>query len=105
MFVKAIADLIRDRDAPTASAPGSAKKNYTEALSHGISSILAEELRKLGLADSKAPTSGRDKSFMGGYGPKGVDVYLSSDNLPAELHAETYPQRLVDAFNRRNPFY
>lgn len=25
--------------------------------------------------------------------------------LPTELHANNYPQRLLDSFNRRNPFY
>ncbi|NCA70426.1 MAG: hypothetical protein EOM91_10000 [Sphingobacteriia bacterium] len=30
---------------------------------------------------------------------------LAPAGVPAELHAECYAQRLVDAFNRRNPFY
>ena len=214
-FIESLADLIRNRDKPGEGASGGVKKNYTEALSHAISGLLARELRDLGLAGTLAPESGRDKSFMGGYGPKGVDVYLSDEKhgllltsgvkglifdprknlknryrdmvmealelhrrfpyaicghlfflgrtesalaskkfgtvlgeaavlmsgiakrrlptdapelyeeigivlfdpgdadsldlapeaVPPELHAVTYPQRLVDAFNRRNPFY
>lgn len=210
-----LAELIRKRDKPAEDAGGGTKKNYTEALSHAISGLLAEELRSLGLAGTLAPESGHDRSFMGGYGPKGVDVYLSDEkhgllltsgvkglifdprknlknryrdmvmealelhrrfpyavcghlfflgrtesalpskkfgtvlgeaavlmsgiahrrlptdapelyeeigialfdpgdpdslqlapsSLPPELHAASYPQRLVDAFNRRNPFY
>ena len=78
-FIDALADLIRERDKPPGDAPGGVKKNYTEALSHAISKALAGELRDLGLTATKAGESGRDKSFMGGYGPKGVDVYLSDE--------------------------
>jgi hypothetical protein len=70
----AFADIIAQRDPPNAGASGADRKNYTEALSHQISRILAQELRDLGLTGTIAPTSGRDKSFMGGYGTKGVDV-------------------------------
>jgi len=73
------ADIIRQRDPPKASASGADKKNYTEALSHQISRALSQELRDLGLIGAVAPTGGRDKTFMGGYGPKGVDVYLSDE--------------------------
>ncbi|MBK1699539.1 hypothetical protein [Thiococcus pfennigii] len=214
-FGAALAEVIRGRDMPADTASGGSKKNYTEALSHQIARLLAEDLRDRGLVHVQAPTSGRDKSFMGGYGPKGVDVYLSDEKhgllltsgvkglifdprknlknryrdmvmealelhrrfpyaicghlffigrtesglpsrkfgtvlgeaavlmagiaqrrlptdapelyeeigiclfdpgdpesidlapsaVPSELHAESYPQRLVDAFNRRNPFY
>ena len=74
----ALSDLIRNRERPPVDAAGSTKKNYTEALSHQISRVLAAELRDLGLGGVRAPT-GADKSFMGGYGPKGVDVYLSDE--------------------------
>jgi hypothetical protein len=139
-FAASLAELIRGRDRPNADAPGAAKKNYTEALSHEISRILAGTLNELGLEHARAPSGNRDKSFMGGYGTKGVDVYLSDERhgllltsgvkglvfdprknlknryrdmvlelaparIPESLHAATYPQRLVDAFNRRNPFY
>lgn len=78
-FAEGLAELIRRRDRPAGDASGGVKKNYTEALSHAISGLLARELRNLGLPGTHAPESGRDKSFMGGYGPKGVDVYLSDE--------------------------
>jgi len=78
-LTESLADLIRNRAKPSDDASGGVKKNYTEALSHAISRLLARELRDLGLAGTLAPESGRDKSFMGGYGPKGVDVYLSDE--------------------------
>jgi hypothetical protein len=59
IFAAEVAALIGSRLKPADDAAGGLKKNYTEALSHDISRILAA----------------------------------------------TYPQRLVDAFNRRNPFY
>jgi hypothetical protein len=62
-----------------ATASGGDKKNYTEALSHAFARALAEEVRAAGLARVRAPMSRRDKSFMGGYGPKGVDVYPSDE--------------------------
>lgn len=37
-------DLIRSHPIPPTGAAGGAKKNYTEALSHHISTILAAEL-------------------------------------------------------------
>jgi len=78
-FGDSLRELIRTREKPGPDAPGGVKKNYTEALSHQISLILAESLRALGLSGTRAPTGGRDRSFMGGYGPKGVDVYLSDE--------------------------
>ena len=78
-FDAALKDLIRVQERPPPGASGGVKKNYTESLSHQISAILAQQLRELGLEHVCAPTSGRDKSFMGGYGPKGVDVYLSDE--------------------------
>ena len=73
------ADLIRQRTPPAADASGGEKKNYTEALSHQISRVLAQEIRGLGLDGAVAPSGVWDKSFMGGYGTKGVDVYLSDE--------------------------
>jgi len=78
-FDVALGELIRDRAKPPSDAAGGVKKNYTEALSHDISRALATVLRELGLSEVRAPTGGRDKSFMGGYGTKGVDVYLSDE--------------------------
>lgn len=64
---------------PGRDASGGDKKNYTEALSHRISEIVADELKTQGLTNIRAPGKGRDKQFMGGYGTKGVDVYLSDE--------------------------
>ena len=60
-------------------ASGADKKNHTERLSHRFSAIIARHLGQAGLQDVKAPSGGPDKSFVGGYGPKGVDVYLSDE--------------------------
>ena len=65
--------------APGPNATGADKKNYTEALSHSISAVVAAELKNKGLAKVCAPGRGRDKQFMGGYGTKGVDVFLSDE--------------------------
>jgi hypothetical protein len=78
-FAAKLADEIRSHAAPAPTASGGDKKNYTEALSHAFARKLAEEVRAAGLAGVRAPMSGRDKSFMGGYGPKGVDVYPSDE--------------------------
>jgi len=64
---------------PPDSASGGDKKNYTEALSHSICDAIAAELKAHGLGGVLAPGKGRDKQFMGGYGTKGVDVYLSDE--------------------------
>ena len=72
-------DLIAQIPPPTPSERGPGKKNYTEKFSHGLSDIIASELRALGLDRVKFPLRGRDKQFMGGYGTKGVDVYLADD--------------------------
>ena len=69
-IVAAIADVAP----PGRDASGGDKKNYTEALSHRISEITAEELELRGFKGVRAPGRGRDKQFMGGYGTKGVDV-------------------------------
>jgi hypothetical protein len=78
-FGEKVGDEIRSHIAPAPDASGGAKKNYTEGMSHGLSRVLAEEMRAAGLAGVRAPSTGRDRSFMGGYGPKGVDVYLADE--------------------------
>lgn len=78
-LARSLADAIQQQPAPPADAAGGLKKNYTEAMSHRVSRILAHSLQDLGLAEAKAPVGARDKSFMGGYGTKGVDVYLSDE--------------------------
>lgn len=75
-----IANLVATTPPPGSSASGGEKKNYTEALSHKFSDVLKDELQFLGLSKVVAPGRGqRDKQFMGGYGTKGVDVYLSDE--------------------------
>ena len=57
---------------------GAGKKNYTERVSSLLTEIVAGQLRDLGLKNARAPR-GRDKQFMGGYGTKGVDAYVSDE--------------------------
>lgn len=71
--------VVQSVPAPPREAAGADKKNYTEALSHQISTAVAEELTAKGLSGVRSPGRGRDKQFMGGYGSKGVDVYLSDE--------------------------
>lgn len=73
-----ISGLLREI-APPDLRNGSGKKNYTEAVSHRLAERVAGRLRDLGLAGTKSPQGQRDKQFMGGYGSKGVDVYLSDE--------------------------
>lgn len=71
-------DLIDHVDPPS-SDEQAGKKNYTERMSHRISDLVAGEIRDMGLTETRAPGSGHDRQFMGGYGTKGVDVYLSDE--------------------------
>lgn len=71
-----LADLIGARPKPEPGASGGLKKNYTEALSHEISRLLAATLNDLGLTAARAPANQHDKTFMGGYGPKGCRCLL-----------------------------
>ncbi len=74
-----ITAAVRAEPAPPDGAGRSAKKNYTEALSYKFSAAVAAELMVKGLDKVCAPRRGPDKQFMGGYGTKGVDVYLSDE--------------------------
>lgn len=65
-------------DVPMPNAGRARRKNYTEQVSQALSELMAAELARLGLVGARAPR-GRDKQFMGGYGTKGVDVYLSDE--------------------------
>lgn len=69
-FASSLATLVGSHQRPADTASGGDKKNCTEALSHQISRLLANELRELGIEGAQAPTSGRDRSFMGGYGTR-----------------------------------
>ena len=73
-----IGDALRQLDAPPSATGRVRKKNYTELASRYITDAVAECLRELGLPGATAPR-GRDKQFMGGYGTKGVDAYLSDE--------------------------
>jgi hypothetical protein len=70
--------LIATLDSPPPGAPRPTKKNYTEKISQHLTDLIAANLRALGLRGIQAPR-GRDKQFMGGYGTKGVDAYLSDE--------------------------
>lgn len=70
--------VIADVEAPAEGAVRAPKKNYTEKLSQRFTDVVAERLRELGLPGVRTPR-GRDKQFMGGYGTKGVDAYLSDE--------------------------
>lgn len=74
-----IAEAVRDAVPPPEGAKGPDKKNYTEALSHKIAAAVTSELHSMGLEHVRCPANGRDKQFMGGYGTKGVDAYLSDE--------------------------
>lgn len=72
-FSKALAKI------PAAGDSGADRKNYTEKASAAFTGLIAARLRNLGLRGARAPERGPDKQFMGGYGTKGVDVYLSDE--------------------------
>jgi len=74
----AIRRAVSEMPFPGAGAGRVERKNYTEALSQRISEAVAGCLREAGLHRVVAPR-GRDKQFMGGYGTKGVDVYLADE--------------------------
>ncbi len=64
---------------PDETASGSLRKNYTEKVSHAFSRVCAVEFRTDGLTRAQGTGAGRDKQFMGGLGPKGVDVYVADE--------------------------
>jgi len=65
--------------APASDASGADKKNYTERLSHALSTVSRSELVRVGLTAARGAARGRDKQFMGGLGPKGVDVFVADE--------------------------
>ena len=73
----ALSEAVADIGPPGAS--GGEKKNYTEKISAALTTLVAARLRELGLREARAPQRGRDKQFMGGYGTKGVDAYVSDE--------------------------
>jgi hypothetical protein len=76
-FGDALLEAVADVGPPGAS--GGEKKNYTEKISAALTTLVAARLRELGLREARAPQRGRDKQFMGGYGTKGVDAYVSDE--------------------------
>jgi len=74
-----LVQIVQDEKPPAQDASGAEKKNYTEKLSHAISRALAEQLKDCGLARIRSSPPGGGTQFMGGYGTKGVDVYLSDE--------------------------
>lgn len=73
-----LAKLLAEVECPIAGAIGSEKKNYTEKISRHFAPLIAAQIQELGLLQAQAPF-GRDRQFMGGYGPKGVDVFLADE--------------------------
>jgi len=61
------------------TASGAERKNYTEKLSHALSAACLSEFKRVGLSAAQMPSRGRDKQFMGGLGPKGVDIYVADE--------------------------
>src|SRR3990172_12976509 len=78
--------VVDSLSAPAKSASGAEKKNYTERLSKEFTELIACRLQDLGLTKVRAP-HGRDKQFMGGYGTKGVDVFLADEKHGLMLSA------------------
>jgi hypothetical protein len=73
-----LAAAIGGSPAPPPDASRETRKNYTELLSRRITEVIKDRILSLGLSGVRAP-HGRDKQFMGGYGTKGVDAYLSDE--------------------------
>lgn len=100
----AIGDLIAAAGPIAPDAGGPAKKNYTEKLSAGITSLIAREFATAGLPGVLAPEGRRDKQFMGGYGPKGVDAYLSDEKHGLLLSSGTKGILFAIAKNLKNRY-
>jgi len=74
---------------PPETATGSERKNYTERLSHLLSAACLSELHRVGLSAARLPARGKDKQFMGGLGPKGVDVFVADERHDPLLSSGT----------------
>ncbi len=97
-----IAGLIDALGPIDSEAKGSEKKNYTERMSADITALVAKSFYDAGLPVT-APT-GRDKTFMGGYGPKGVDAYLSDEKHGLLLSSGTKGILFAVAKNLKNRY-
>jgi hypothetical protein len=88
---------------PVDAEAGPAKKNYTERLSDKITKVVAGAFAQSGLTGVRAP-EGRDKQFMGGYGTKGVDAYLSDEKHGLLMSSGTKGILFAVAKNLRNRY-
>jgi hypothetical protein len=88
---------------PVDAEAGPAKKNYTERLSDKITKIIAGAFVQGGLSGMRAP-EGRDKQFMGGYGTKGVDAYLSDEKHGLLMSSGTKGILFAVAKNLKNRY-
>lgn len=102
-FRAEIAKVVAGPGALDAASSGSEKKNYTERLSSEITRLIAAQLQELGLTSVRAPV-GRDKQFMGGYGTKGVDAYLSDEKHGLLLSSGTKGILFAVAKNLKNRY-
>ncbi len=65
---------------PSEDAKQSDKKNYSEKLSNTIALAVAARLRELGVPECQPESStGRERQFAGGIGPKKVDVSYATE--------------------------
>lgn len=65
---------------PPEAAKQSDKKNYSEKLSNAIALAVAARLRELGVRGCQPEfSSGRERQFAGGIGPKKVDVSYATE--------------------------
>lgn len=103
-LTQAVGQLIEDTGPIAPDSIGKAKKNYTEALSAGITKLIRQEFLDQGLPGVLAPEGRRDKQFMGGYGPKGVDAYLSDEKHGLLLSSGTKGILFAVAKNLKNRY-
>jgi hypothetical protein len=111
-FEAALKDLIRAQERPPSDASGGVKKNYTESTlpSRKFGTVMGEAAVLMsGIAQRRLPTDAPELYEEIGvfrFDPGDAEsLDLAPEAVPERLHAANYPERLLDAFNRRNPFY
>ncbi len=102
-IAREISALVASLGAIDPTGPGSEKKNYTERMSAELTILLSRQFEQGGLPGVVAPR-GRDKQFMGGYGPKGVDAYLSDEKHGLLLSSGTKGVLFAVAKNLKNRY-
>lgn len=61
---------------------------------------------RIALAPISMPASDWPTGSRMRFDPGDADsLDLAPESVPERLHSANYPERLLDAFNRRNPFY